>query len=160
MLKLDEKHIIITGDIGELSNYTPKTNVAICFVEANNKLLMLKNNNDNKFQNHVWGVPGGKLEANEKPSEAAQREIFEETNLSIPVTNLNFIMQLFVRVKPNFDYELHVYRTILNQNPSSLNIVIDLNEHAEFKWVTPAEALKLDLIYGERELIQHIYYSI
>ena len=32
---------------------------------------------------NCWVFPGGKIEPNETPSEAAKREVFEETNLVI-----------------------------------------------------------------------------
>lgn len=38
-----------------------------------------------------WNFPGGKVEPNEKPAEAAARELREETSISAPVATLELI---------------------------------------------------------------------
>lgn len=38
-----------------------------------------------------WNFPGGKVEPNEKPADAAARELREETSIDAPVTSLELI---------------------------------------------------------------------
>jgi 8-oxo-dGTP pyrophosphatase MutT (NUDIX family) len=38
-----------------------------------------------------WNFPGGKVEPDEKPAEAAARELREETSLDAPLTSLELI---------------------------------------------------------------------
>src|ERR1043166_1286743 len=48
-------------------------------IQNKNKQYLLVYNK--KYNN--WSFPGGKLEPNETPLQAAKREVFEETNLSV-----------------------------------------------------------------------------
>ena len=68
------------------------------------KILLVK---DKKWG---WNFPGGKLEGKESPQEAAEREVFEETNLIIKKTELKKLEK-----KPLFfnDYssEVYIYQT-------------------------------------------------
>ncbi len=48
-------------------------------IQSKNKQYLLVYNK--KYGN--WAFPGGKLEVNETPLEAAKREVFEETNLIV-----------------------------------------------------------------------------
>ncbi|MBI5002585.1 NUDIX hydrolase [Candidatus Woesearchaeota archaeon] len=56
-------------------------NVVTVFIFHNNKLLLLKR----KKQPYLdcWAPPGGKLDGDESPEQAAVREIVEEVNLHV-----------------------------------------------------------------------------
>ena len=55
-----------------------KKSVSVIIME-NNKVLLLKRKKEP--YKGCWGLPGGKIEENETPEQAAIREVFEETNL-------------------------------------------------------------------------------
>ena len=52
-----------------------------CIIFEKNKILLIK-----RRDIPVWVLPGGGLEANETPEEAACREAFEETGCSVQIT--------------------------------------------------------------------------
>ncbi len=61
--------------------FTPQVQVAACYLEINNKRLLLQRAHAN-LEPGKWGVPGGKLEKDETPENAAKRELLEEMGIS------------------------------------------------------------------------------
>src|ERR1700761_8923595 len=96
---------------------------------------------------HKWrdqlGVPGGKIEYGESQEAALLREIREETGLL--ARDVRFLLVQEAVDSPEFYRPAHMF--LLNDacrvdDTSTLA----LNDEAEgFVWVTPAEALQLDL---------------
>ena len=58
-------------------------------VLSENKILLVKNKKGDSSADSVswWGYPKGHLEEGEKPSEAAVREVFEETGFEVEIVN-------------------------------------------------------------------------
>jgi len=60
-----------------LKNFHPSIEVAGCYCEYEDKILLLKRT-PHKHQGDTWGIPGGKLDEGETPQIAVIREVFEE----------------------------------------------------------------------------------
>ncbi|MDD2871178.1 MAG: NUDIX hydrolase [Candidatus Gracilibacteria bacterium] len=58
--------------------------VVRCFLQDNDKILLVKHN-----ENTLWTLPGGHVEDGESIFDAIEREIKEEFNLKIKLTNDN-----------------------------------------------------------------------
>ena len=56
---------------------------AILFDEKREKVFLTR-----RMDNDRWCLPGGRMEAGESAAEACEREVFEETGLSVRVTHL------------------------------------------------------------------------
>ena len=58
-------------------------------VLSEDKILLVKNKKGDSSTNSEpwWGYPKGHLEEGEKPSEAAVREVFEETGFEVEIVN-------------------------------------------------------------------------
>ena len=58
-------------------------------VLSENKILLVKNKKGDSSADGVswWGYPKGHLEEGEKPSEAAVREVYEETGFEVKIVN-------------------------------------------------------------------------
>jgi 8-oxo-dGTP pyrophosphatase MutT (NUDIX family) len=58
-------------------------------VLSENKILLVKNKKDGSSADSEpwWGYPKGHLEEGEKPSEAAVREVYEETGFEVKIIN-------------------------------------------------------------------------
>ncbi|MGB1130544.1 MAG: HAD hydrolase-like protein [Haloferula sp.] len=98
-----------------------------------------------------WGIPGGKIERGEASEDALRREILEETNLEIEQPR-------FVMVQDCIDSdEFHrpSHFLLLNYVAVRRSGDVVLNEEAEdFCWVTPEEAMTMDLNKPTRLLLE------
>lgn len=58
-------------------------------VLSENKILLVKNKKGDSSADSIswWGYPKGHLEEGEKPSEAAVREVYEETGFEVKIVN-------------------------------------------------------------------------
>lgn len=135
-------------------NFNPKFEVVSCYMESGDKILLLHRHND-KSQGGKWGVPAGKIDQGEDVVEAMIREAQEETGLALEPSKLEYLEKVFVRY-PDYDFIYHMFRTKLAQQPA---VTLSLTEHQTFQWVTPAEALQMDLVDDLDKCIEMSYSS-
>jgi 8-oxo-dGTP pyrophosphatase MutT (NUDIX family) len=131
-------------------DFKPAMKVVGCFCEKDGKIILLLRN-ENKPQGNTWGVPAGKVEADEALLRSMAREIKEELGLSLETAELIYQTKYYVRY-PEFDFVYHVFKTNLREK---VEIKIDKNDHQEFRWVLPAEALTMNLIPDEDSCIKY-----
>lgn len=93
-----------------------------------------------------WALTGGALEEGETPIDGIKREIEEETKLTV-----SDIASFQIKTTPSKDSEtilIICYTCKADTEEVTLNW-----EHDNFKWVTKAEALELDLTPDGRTFI-------
>lgn len=134
-------------------NFNPKVEVVGCFLEYQDKILLL-HRQEQTSQGNLWGIPGGKLEKNETPLEAAIRETKEETGFDISNQPIIYLNKVYIKY-PSIDYVYHMIKCTPVEHPE--NVKISFNEHKGFTWVTPKEALQMELMQDEDACIQMIY---
>ncbi len=135
-------------------DFNPKFEVVSCFVEHNGDILLLHRQN-HKPQGDTWGVPAGKIDANEQILDAIQREIKEETGFDISPSKISYYGKVYVRYT-TYDFVYHTFHTVLSVK---LIAQISLQEHKEFRWESPKNALNLPLIQDLDSCIK-IFYKI
>ena len=115
------------------------------------RFLLLKRNKD-KLYEHLWQGVAGKIEENETASEAAIRELREETGLE-PV-------RMFVADHVSRFYESHQDRInlvpVFGIEVDSVEVKLS-KEHVDYKWMDIYEALDTLVWRGQKEGIQTIY---
>jgi len=115
------------------------------------KFLLLKRNQD-KLYEHLWQGVAGKIEGDETASEAAIRELREETRLE-PV-------RMFVADHVSRFYESHQDRInlvpVFGIEVDSVEVKLS-KEHVDYKWVDIYEALDTLVWRGQKEGIQTVY---
>lgn len=120
--------------------------VAACYIEIENKLLLLQRAATN-LESGKWGVPAGKLEKNETPKNAAVRELFEETGIRINAsTQIQLLGSLFMR-KPEIDYTYHLFQVQIVDFP----LIRLSHEHQNFTWASLQDLNQMPLMLGARQ---------
>ncbi|MCQ8260288.1 NUDIX hydrolase [Streptococcus suis] len=100
-----------------------------------------------------WDIPGGRVEENELPRDAAVRECFEETGILIEKENLTIIHE-----DSQFDEEKQtvftrlVYEVKLLEQPKT--ILLDPEEHTDFLWLTYNNENKSNLVPYLEEILE------
>jgi 8-oxo-dGTP pyrophosphatase MutT (NUDIX family) len=129
-------------------NFNPKFEANGVYLILDGKILVLKRSEDEETFGK-WCMPGGTLDKDEDPKEALVREVKEEIGVTIDKKKIGNIAVVFVS-NPKLSFLYHMFKYELDRLPK-----IALNdEHSEYRWVTPQEALKLDLIEDEDECLK------
>ncbi|HEV8051591.1 MAG TPA: NUDIX hydrolase [Parachlamydiaceae bacterium] len=125
-----------------------------CFLHHKDEILLLHRQNS-KAEGNRWGIPGGKLNKDEPLFDAISREVFEETGFQLNVENIHYIGKVYIKV-PNFDFEYHMVSYLEDiKNPA--DVKINIGEHKGFTWVTPEDALKMDLMTDEDTCFEIVF---
>ena len=103
---------------------------------------------------HLWGIPGGKIKWGETSVAALQREIEEETSLS--VTGIEFVLVQDCIHSKEFYRDAHF--VLLNYTCRCADEPrVKLNDEArEFRWVTLAQALEMPINQPTRKLLKAV----
>lgn len=121
-----------------------------CYCEHEGRFLLLKRHRS-RPSGETWGVPGGKLEADENPLEGIIREVHEEIGLILQPDKLFFVKTAYIQYG-EIQYVFHMFRTQFEEKPA---IVLN-EEHTEHRWLTAEEALQFPLIPGGQECLRFV----
>lgn len=133
-------------------DFNPKMEVAACYITHKQKILYLHRHR-NKSYGQKWDSAGGKINKGEAPLSAVVREVQEETGLKLTLRDLIFEKIIFVRY-PEIDFIFHAFSYNFLDLPE---ITLNPLEHTEYRWVTPQEALSLDLVPDEEDCIKLLF---
>ncbi|MDP1608895.1 MAG: NUDIX hydrolase [Chlamydiales bacterium] len=131
----------------EPEGFSPQVQVAACYLEKEGKVLLLQRAT-NKSEAGKWGVPAGKLEKNELPIDAATRELFEETGVSIASSQIHSLGSLYIR-KPEISYIYHLFKVHIDHLPP----VCLSSEHQSYTWASFEELIKMPLMAGAKQAV-------
>jgi len=135
-----------------LDNFNKKFDVVSVFIEHDGEILLL-HRQDHKPQGNTWAMPAGKVDNGEDLIDALSREVEEEIGLKTDLREYKYIEGYYVR---HSGYDL-IYHTYHMKVPEKPKLNLNLNEHKDFVWIKPKEALNLNLIEDEDMCIKWFY---
>jgi 8-oxo-dGTP diphosphatase len=98
----------------------------------------------------TYGPPGGAVEAGETLIEALNREVAEETSLSVSIAGIVGIREWSASHK-----DTHYVGVFFACEPISRQAVVSLNhENCEFVWATSRQLSSLDLTESSRGIVE------
>lgn len=152
-------HCTLNAAVYEEPNpqFKPKFEIAALYIENGDKILLL-HRQDKKSQGNKWGIPAGKVEEGETPLEAVIREVLEETGYDFSDQPIEYLSTVYIECSPKYHFTYHMFRTQMTFNPEIIRI--NPNEHKDFRWVTPKDSLKMNLIDDEDACFKLVYGSM
>ena len=119
-------------------------NTTLCYIEKDEKYLMLHRTKKDNDENHdKWIGVGGKFENGESPYDAARREIFEETGICAEKLNYRGIVT-FVSDIYGTEY-MHLFTC----KDFHGNILAECNE-GELRWIDKKDVYSLPIWEGDK----------
>jgi 8-oxo-dGTP pyrophosphatase MutT (NUDIX family) len=135
-----------------IKDFKKKYDIVSAFIEHDGEILLLLRQ-DHKPQGNTWAMPAGKVNVGEDMLDALVREIEEEIGVKTKREDYKFHESYYIRY-PEYDNMYHVYHLLVKEKPE---IILGLDEHKDYKWITPAESLRLNLIQDEDMSIKYFY---
>lgn len=128
--------------------------IVSCFLDCGGEFLTLLRA-DHKAQGNTWGVPAGKVEKSDASIEDAMiRELQEELQFDALKERFQYFTKVFIRFK-EYDFIYHIFIYPLAEKP---NVILN-SDHKEYRWVTPQQALSMNLIQDEDACIELYYFK-
>ena len=109
------------------------------------KILLLQRSNYTENYPGFWGCPGGRAEKDETAEQNVIREVKEECNLDFLPTSI---------IKTGIWQDRKYYRFLGNW---SGQIKIQEEEVLDFNWFNYEKAIKLNLSFDYKEIIEILY---
>ena len=120
--------------------------IAHALIEKDGQYLLIKRSKIKRGLPNVypgyWDVPGGSVEENELPREAALREAMEEVNQKIQLDRI-------IHEDSQFDSSKNAIFTRLVYEARTIeqrDIILDPEEHTDFVWISSLEDMEGELI--------------
>ena len=110
------------------------------------KLLAAKRKSSSKLGGY-WEFPGGKIEPNESPKEALERELDEELNISVDFG------EKICTVEHEYDFATIELTTF---HCTYVSGELMLNDHDEVRWLPVAELSSLEWAPADLPTIAHL----
>jgi len=114
----------------DASDLGVKVGIAVVLIRENGKILVGKRKNTSAGEGY-WGLPGGRMDRGETPSETAIRETFEET--CIIVHDLEYFDYTNDIFKEEDEHWITMY--FISRNFTGEARIMEPNKCSEWRWV-------------------------
>ena len=120
--------------------------IAHSLIEKDGKYLLIKRSKIKRGLPNVypsyWDIPGGSVEENELPREAALREAIEEVNQKLRINKIIHEDSQFDASKDTVFTRLVYAGEILEER----DFILDPEEHTDFIWISSLKDIESNLV--------------
>ena len=120
--------------------------IAHSLIEKDGKYLLIKRSKIKRGLPNVypsyWDIPGGSVEENELPREAALREAMEEVNQKLQINKIIHEDSQFDASKDTVFTRLVYAGQILEER----DFILDPEEHTDFIWISSLKDIESNLV--------------
>ena len=120
--------------------------IAHTLIEKDGKYLLIKRSKIKRGLPNVypsyWDIPGGSVEENELPREAALREAMEEVNQKLRINKIIHEDSQFDASKDTVFTRLVYAGEILEER----DFILDPEEHTDFKWISSLKDIESNIV--------------
>ncbi|MCR4874504.1 MAG: (deoxy)nucleoside triphosphate pyrophosphohydrolase [Clostridia bacterium] len=124
--------------------------VVAAILEYDGKILCMQRNvSKYSYTSLKFEFPGGKVEPGETHPQALERELREEMDKDVNITDKDYFMTIH-HVYPDFAITMHAYKLKIN-NPTFI-----MKEHIGFKWASLKDLNKLDWAAADIDIVNKL----
>ena len=124
---------------------------SVCCIIVNDEILLLKRQ-FRAGKSNGWCLPGGKVDPGENHYQAALREAFEETGITVKEATYTAD-----ELSGSKEFNVAVFYTIMEKKKK---VKLSIREHSEYAWAKWADLKNYDLAGNTNKFIEHILNDI
>lgn len=134
-----------------------EVDIVIGICERDGRFLFLQRKDMDERWDRKWEFPGGKIDLNEHPDAAVTREIKEETGID-PLSVKHVLNHSHDWQKPEETLTVHMrcYYAVMGDG----EVIREEDKTHTYVWATPEEALLLDSLAGNTEILTKFFHEI
>lgn len=110
---------------------------------------MQRDKAEQEYISYKYEFPGGKIEYGETKTEALMRELKEEMNISVEISEEDFFLTIH-HTYPDFGLTLHSYICFVESQE------FVRREHVDHKWAYPEELNSLDWAEADMPIVEKL----
>ncbi len=126
--------------------------VAAVIQHGNKYLCMQRNEGKFDYTSFKFEFPGGKVEKGEENHTALERELREEMDMQVSISESDYMMTVN-HTYPDFAITMHAYLCKV-ENPDFV-----MKEHVAFEWLTKENLSSLDWADADKPIVQKLQQS-
>ena len=124
--------------------------VVAAVIEYENKILCMQRGKAKfEYVSYKYEFPGGKVEAGEENHIALSRELNEEMDLDVTISEKDYLLTVD-HTYPDFAITMHAYLCKVD-TPDFV-----MKEHIDFKWLSASELDTLDWAEADKPIVEFL----
>ena len=124
--------------------------VVAAVIEYDNKILCMQRNKAKfDYVSYKFEFPGGKVEAGEENHTALERELNEEMDMDVSISEEDYLLTV-EHTYPDFAITMHTYLCKVDK-PDFV-----MKEHISFKWLPVGELDTLDWAEADKPIVEFL----